>query len=850
MKYLIFYLLTWEAYDVPVVESLSDEDDENNNNNNNKNSTLSKLYKIYLFGRTLSGKSVCIQVDDFCPYFYIKLPERWQKSHCNQLYTDLKSSLFFVKDEFVSYKIVQKKDALGYHHETKYQFMKVSFCSKSTMYAAMKQLRYCQTKPMAKYLNRNIKFKIYHGNVNPILAFMHERRIPSCGWIKVQFKTLHDNNECEDEFNFSHQSDYCISTNYTKISYDDNDEEMKKQQHLLPPISILSFDIECYSESGHFPDPKKPRDYITQIGSSVSIFSSTSTSTLSETETKTTSLLQQSVVVYGDCDLVENVKIISCKNEREVLLRWCKDIVCKSNPDIIIGYNIDGFDWRYIGERSKLLQIHDQMCSLMTRLLHFSGKFETLQLMSKLSRGRERQTLNIPGITQIDLYTWFQGNEKLDHYTLDHVSETFLGEKKREIKPREILEMTDPIHGTAKSRSIIADYCAQDTALPIKLLYTKKILLNLMEMAKCTYVPLEWLITRGQQIKVFSQFLLECFKFNYLLPSELPKNENEGYEGATVLECTRGMHSHCSGLDFASLYPTIIIANNLCLTTIVLDPVFDNLPGVKYNTFQLSETSVVKFVDRSYKQGILPNILYRLRVERTRTKKEMENASSKQMYDILNGKQLAIKVSMNSIYGCLGAKQGQLALNKIAETVTHCGRNLIKQCKDWVETKYDGSESVNGITGTVLYGDSVRGTMPVTICYNKRHIMCRRIDELNVTNYNYMQHRLMEHDKSSICSQVIIDKEKQEAQCAKDMLVYTDEGWRSVRRLIRHRMNEKKKKLYRVVTNRGIVEVTEDHSLLLQQKNHEGQYIIVKPTEIQLGDILASRFISTRVKGR
>eukprot|EP00959_Pyramimonas_sp_CCMP1952_P397951 8338037-Pyramimonas_sp.AAC.1 len=109
---------------------------------------------------------------------------------------------------------------------------------------------------------------------------------------------------------------------------------------------------------------------------------------------------------------------------------------------------------------------------------------------------------------------------------------------------------------------------------------------NLVEMARATYVPMNYLLERGQQIKVFSQICRETQLEDMLVPTIQDGKSNESFVGATVLDAKKGayMTKVITGLDFASLYPTIMRAHNLCYNSIVLDPVYNNLPDVEYET--------------------------------------------------------------------------------------------------------------------------------------------------------------------------------------------------------------------------------------------------------------------------
>ena len=135
-------------------------------------------------------------------------------------------------------------------------------------------------------------------------------------------------------------------------------------------------------------------------------------------------------------------------------------------------------------------------------------------------------------------------------------------------------------------------------------------LFNLIEMAKATWVPISYLSERGQQIKVFSQLTRKARELNFMVPTiRFDKNKaTQGYEGATVLTAQKGAYyKPITALDFASLYPSIMMAHNLCYSTLVMSPKYDNIPGVEYETFG----------DHKFAQNVpslLPAILDELKV--------------------------------------------------------------------------------------------------------------------------------------------------------------------------------------------------------------------------------------------
>lgn len=141
------------------------------------------------------------------------------------------------------------------------------------------------------------------------------------------------------------------------------------------------------------------------------------------------------------------------------------------------------------------------------------------------------------------------------------------------------------------------------------------------------WVPVDYLLARGQQIKVFSVVLHKARELGFLCPDNKAIGTDGKYEGATVLEAKRGAYFDVvSGLDFASLYPSIIRAHNLCYTSIVLDEAYANVPGVQYYEV---ETGLGTYKFAQNVPSVLPSLLEDLATFRKKAKKDMGEAKKR-----------------------------------------------------------------------------------------------------------------------------------------------------------------------------------------------------------------------------
>eukprot|EP01050_Picozoa_sp_SAG11_P027940 SAG11_NODE_7278_length_1167_cov_0.997191_1_plen_191_part_10 len=164
-----------------------------------------------------------------------------------------------------------------------------------------------------------------------------------------------------------------------------------------------------------------------------------------------------------------------------------------------------------------------------------------------------------------------QRDQKLSSYSLNAVSSEFLGDQKEDVGYAMIAPLQE---GNSESRRRLASYCLKDAYLPQQLFDKLMYMYNYVEMARVTGVPISFLLGRGQMIKVMSQLMRKGREQNLVLPVRSRSQDDQlggnEYEGATVLDAISGFYKEpIATLDFASLYPTIIQAHNLCYTTLV-----------------------------------------------------------------------------------------------------------------------------------------------------------------------------------------------------------------------------------------------------------------------------------------
>ena len=608
---------------------------------------------ISIFGKTNEGKSVCVTTS-FTPYFFVKLPKKMTSLDVRNLYTKIDK---VCPECLVSYDIVQSKDVWGFQNNEKFIFMQLNF--KNLAARRMVNGRLKRTLP-----DESMKYKVYESNLDPVLRLMHRTNIQSTGWMDT--------------------GDACVRSHLAHVNIDlfCNDWKTLKPVDIpeTAPFIVASVDIECNSSTGKFPDADVRGDACFQIAVSLTHFGSDVP-------------YDKTCFCYKKTDSeLDGCIIKSYDTEREMLMAF-KEYLMEKDIDIITGWNIFGFDLEYIMKRAVMTNC-DQTFYEMSKMKNHSCELVYKKLSSSALGDNALKILPMPGRFIFDLFHEVKKGYKLDSYKLDNVSKLYLGDNKIDMPPKEMFARfveEDPI----KLREV-AEYCVKDTLLPHRLLSKLSILVNLLEMAKATWVPLCYLVERGQQIKVFSLLTKKAREMGFMIPTiSWGQYSADGYEGATVLDAQKGAYYRpITALDFEGLYPSIMMAHNLCYSSMVMDSKYENIPGVTYETF-----GFYKFAQDV--PSLLPSILLELKQFRKQAKKDMANSTGalKEMY---NGKQLAYKVSMNSVYGFTGAAKGMLPCVQIASTVTLKGRSMIDETKAYVEKNFPGSKVRYGDTDSVM----------------------------------------------------------------------------------------------------------------------------------------------------
>jgi len=741
---------------------------------------------IHLFGKTADGIGIRCDVKGFKPFFYISSVEggRAQQEAARSCIRDYIRRHMKEADKSIEITHVSRKELYGYSQDKYKPMLKLTMNSVQLFNKVKKLFLNAKSEPELANLFGKKKDslglpygasvpKVYEANLDPMLRFLHLRNLSPCGWCSV------DGYDADD---LAGEETVVLEAEWDAIH---------PSVGTVAPFSVASWDIECMSRSGDFPMALKG-DPIIQIGVILSKLGSADT--------------EKHIFVLDTCDKIPEGEVHVFATEKKLILGWFA-WMSEKDIDILMGYNIFGFDEKYVWERCEKLGISGRPeIQEMNRLHDVGGemKLDEKRLSSSAMGDNMLYLWNTTGRLRVDLYHYIKRGYQLGSYKLDDTSRNFLGEDvkaidekvegwmltigpskqdlavgrsvvllneggdtlcdklnvisiaegqvlievpddvlvaevakwaivKDDLSPKEMFKMQD---GSSADRAVIARYCVQDCQLVLDLFKKLEVFNNSMSMANVSSVPVPYIFLRGQGVKIESLMYKYCYMAEQCI-EVLPGGGEGGekYEGAIVLDPTPGFYTVPVGVaDFASLYPSTIISENISHDTLVWvkdyteagnfvqlvwgSDTYDGLTGVAYTDIEYDN-----FIDdpederkhkRQLKKGIrvcrfaqdkmgtIPLIVQGLLAARKAKRKEGAKESDPFRKALLESEQLAYKLTANSLYGQLGSGTFKIRLKALAASVTAYGRKQIMFAKEVIETVYPDSRTVYGDTDSLF----------------------------------------------------------------------------------------------------------------------------------------------------
>ena len=397
--------------------------------------------------------------------------------------------------------------------------------------------------------------------------------------------------------------------------------EPQNLESCLEELNILSFNIEACNPEGM---PRVREDPIIMIS-----FSS------NQGFHKVFSTQKSSL------DFVETVF-----NEKELIKKYVETIQSE-DPDIILGYNSDRYDFPYLKERAEKLGVP----------LKLGVDGSTLKIMNN---GRRNATM-IKGIIHIDLYSNMRRNLPLEHHSLKRVYKELFGEDKIDIPGHEVYTCWND---GGENLEKLFRYSAGDVVAVTKI--GEKMLPLSIELTRIVGQPLFDVARMGSGKQVEWYLLRKAFEYGNLAPNKFGSYLRD-VVGGHVEEPIKGLHKNIYYFDFRSLYPSIIISKNISPDTLVED-------GIE----ECHITPEFGYKFRKSPQGFIPSVVGKLLESRIRIKSMMKESTDPRERQLLDFEQDALKRLTSTVYGLYNHSTFRLYSIECSEAITAWGRDFLK----------------------------------------------------------------------------------------------------------------------------------------------------------------------------
>lgn len=701
----------------------------------NENRTDYDLNCIFIWGLDRDSNSQLFRINFFAYEVRILLPQtdvdgnplEWEDDQLiDSVINFFSFSMNAKEDRNIPIRYSKKRRMNIYFSNTKDTILTLYFLNK-------KDATYCTTlcKKLRKPIgfDNEIKFTVVeYEHVDPVLNLFTYTDSQYTAWLKVKGRKVLKNSETKKINEY-----YIDWRTLSQVPY-----EICKNWIVSP--KKLYYDIETYS-TNHKQMPKQtnPEHVITMISIIINKLGSKD--------------IKKYCLILGSTYKIDaDIKVIKFEHELDLILHFFK-IIDDEDPDVLEGFNIYGFDNPYIYHR---LSLYGYDMPNIGRLKNKETKF--FNKPGKRYRGKIKDAISYPlmdGRLTFDTLPYIRKRHPTFRlFSLDYISKYFLGRGKHDFKASrmfEVYELGQKKNKTSEeNKTYLSEmkkfilYCVEDATLNLEISEKINLWSFVDELASISSTNILDALAGGEQERCYNSLYRLAYQQGYYLPEAY---FFESYcEGAYVADPLRGYHENFACSDFASLYPSIMQAYNLCHTTYV--------PPENRHLYSEDKVNIFKFTQREPKdykptrftdadendqtdnesddddaddkktkkkktderveveyehwflkpevrEGLLPQMERKFVADRKKVKDEIKVLKKdpncdKILLAILDMRQNAIKIVANALYGFTGFRNGYLPMIPVAQATTANGRKWIKKVNSLLED----------MGATIIYNDT------------------------------------------------------------------------------------------------------------------------------------------------
>ncbi|KAI9221843.1 hypothetical protein BC828DRAFT_414526 [Blastocladiella britannica] len=383
-------------------------------------------------------------------------------------------------------------------------------------------------------------------------------------------------------------------------------------------------------------------------------------------------------------------KVHSFPDERS-MMRGLVELVRTLDPDVLVGYELHSASWGYLIERCNMAYQFD----LTRELSRVVPKTKHALDPDALSEWGFRKTssFTIPGRLILNVWRLLRGEVALTNYSLESTCAAIL---KKRIPHFSTVTLTRWYTNPATRYRVIT-YNVRRTLLALELLVTGEYLGRTSEFARVFGIDFTSVLTRGSQYRVEAMLVRIARPLGFVLVSPT-KEQVAGQRGSECIPLVMEPESAFYPdpvivLDFQSLYPSIMIAYNLCFSTCLgkliaggeqspkLGAMIYRAPdGVDVADIDISPTGIM-FLKQQKRRSVLAMLLEEILDTRVMIKHSMKLYShNKNLLKILDARQLSLKLIANVTYGyCAASYSGRMPMVELGDSITQSSRETLEK---------------------------------------------------------------------------------------------------------------------------------------------------------------------------
>ena len=361
------------------------------------------------------------------------------------------------------------------------------------------------------------------------------------------------------------------------------------------------------------------------------------------------------------------------KGEEGDIMEGLTNLIRSEDPDIITGYNIDNFDLPRMLERTVDLAGRSKM---EKAALYGWGRTPMLQSQEKRLIPVRQQNRKWKICGRIPLDAWWEARQTLrpPRESLSYVSKMLWPEDEDKHKLDIVASEMD--REWAERPKEVLEYCVRDTVLPLDILDRLQSVARKEALASVSLTTVETASSGTTSQWLDSLVIRLADRRSVAVPTtNSGSRRRDQIAGGYVHEVNAGMSPWVVVLDFKSMYPSIMIANNICSTTLVRGSATDD-------SYSVSPTSQTRYLSKEKRHGLVPQLLEQLMQSRDRHKSALSAAreSGDEAEAFLQDQlQYAVKILMNSFYGVFASSFYRFTHADLGASITEWARHNIKK---------------------------------------------------------------------------------------------------------------------------------------------------------------------------